>query len=246
MKCVECGKEIGNNQKFCKYCGAPVKQIHISAGNTGQTVKCKECGAILKSGIIFCTQCGTPVSAIGDKTSIIKRQGKAKGGKAGKVIIAFITVIVLALVAFIGYYFAVQYGEFNQDGREVAETDSEATGDKNPINGEAESAETEMDEEIEPEKSSDAANTDAMDVEAIALQIENQYEKIASGISFGSYDTTTVSEGIIAYSEQNLIKAIVFRKDSGEDGYAKNFYYDEDELFFAYYEDSDSHRFYFN
>lgn len=149
-------------------------------------------------------------------------------------------------MAFIGYHFAEQYGVLNRDEKEVAETDSEASGDNYPINWEVESAETEMDVEAGPKEASGAANTDAMDIEAIALQIENQYEKIVSGMSFGSYDTTTVSEGIIAYSEQELLKAIVIRKDSSEDGYVKNFYYNKDGLFFAYYEASDPHRFYFD
>ena len=25
MKCSNCGKEISDGQKFCKYCGAPIK-----------------------------------------------------------------------------------------------------------------------------------------------------------------------------------------------------------------------------
>jgi len=36
MKCTECGREIGDNQKFCKYCGAPVKQIIVSVENTSK------------------------------------------------------------------------------------------------------------------------------------------------------------------------------------------------------------------
>lgn len=128
MKCGKCGKEIGNNQKFCKYCG-------------------------------------NPVSAIGDKTSVIKKQGKAKSRKTGKIIIVFITVItVIALVflVFIGCYFTKQYGLFHRDGKEVEETTPENNGYENPINRERRQAGTEEDE---PEELSDDAlySEDAFD-----------------------------------------------------------------------------------
>lgn len=62
MKCIECGREIEDNKKFCKYCGAPVKQQSDSAEKLAGATKCQGCGATLKPGTAFCTQCGSPVS----------------------------------------------------------------------------------------------------------------------------------------------------------------------------------------
>ncbi len=243
MKCTECGREIGDNQKFCKYCGAPVKQVVSFAESTSQVKKCRGCGAILKPGTAFCTQCGIPVSDAEVKVSTTKEGNKPQGGKAGKIIIAVITIIVLVLVAFVGYYFADQYGVFNRDTKEPT---SEVTRDNEPVHEEVKPTETVPGEATEPEESTVIANSDVIDVEATVLQIRDKYDKIVNGISSNSYDITLVDEGVMAYSEQDQIKAIVVKKDYGGYGYVRNFYYDGDKLFFAYYEGPDSHRLYFN
>ena len=53
MICNNCGKENGEDWKFCKYCGAkanePVKRA------------CTKCGAELDEDSIFCSKCGTKV-----------------------------------------------------------------------------------------------------------------------------------------------------------------------------------------
>ena len=56
MKCIECGREIEDNKKFCKYCGAPVKQQSDSAEKLAGATKCQGCGETLKPGTAFCTQ----------------------------------------------------------------------------------------------------------------------------------------------------------------------------------------------
>lgn len=244
MKCIECGRDINDNQKFCKYCGFPVKQVTFSAGNMDKSKKCKRCGAVLKPGTAFCTQCGNLVSAAEAKVPMATEKNKAKGGKVGKIIIAVTTIISLALVVFIVCYFADQYGVFNGDKKEPAV--SKVTKDNELVYEETRPTETMTDEAVEQEKSSVTGNTDVIDVEAAVFQIRDKYDKIVNGISSNSYDITVVDEGVIAYSEQGQIRAIVIKKDYDGYDYARNFYYDGDKLFFAYYEGSDSHRLYFN
>lgn len=48
MKCMECGAQLGSNDKFCGQCGMPVAQDAF----------CPHCGAKLQSNQIFCTTCG--------------------------------------------------------------------------------------------------------------------------------------------------------------------------------------------
>lgn len=244
MICAKCGREIGDNKKFCKYCGASVKQVIDSAKNTSQTKKCRGCGAILKPGTAFCTQCGTPVSAADVKVSTTKEKNKPKGGKAGKIKIAVITIIALVLVAFAGYYFADQYGLFDRDTKEP--TASEVTDGNELVYKEAGSTNAILDETIELEESSVIVNSDVIDVEATVLQIRDKYDKIVNGMSSNAYDIIEVDEGVIAYSEHDQIKAIVVKKDYGGYDYARSFYYDGNKLFFAYYEGYDSHRLYFH
>ena len=56
MKCIECGREIDENAKFCKYCGRPIeKRIHEK--------RCAICGALVGPDEKFCTECGAPIES---------------------------------------------------------------------------------------------------------------------------------------------------------------------------------------
>lgn len=46
MICFECGKEIAEGKKFCKYCGARLE------------FKCPECGHSVDEDSLFCDECG--------------------------------------------------------------------------------------------------------------------------------------------------------------------------------------------
>lgn len=244
MRCIKCSRDISENQKFCKYCGTPVKQVTFSSESMDKSPKCKRCGAVLKPEAVFCTQCGNSVSTAGFKVPIDTKRKKAKGGMAGKIIITVITIIVLSLVVFIVCYFANQYGIFNRD--KIEQTVSKATKDNEVVQEETRTTDNVPDATSEQEESSVAGNSDVIDVEAAVFQIRDKYDKIVNGISSNSYDITVADEGVTAYSEKGQIRAIVIKKDYGGYDYARNFYYDGNKLFFAYYEDTDSHRFYFN
>ena len=202
-------------------------------------MKCKECGSVLKPGTAFCTQCGTPVLPTAN-VLVIKENAKAKGSKVVKTAIGFISVIALSLVVFIGYYFANQYGIFDRDRKEKMETDLKETEGNNSVHEEIETPESEL------EEASVTEYADGIDVEVLVLEIRNKCDNIVNGISSNSYDIKMIDEGIMAYSEQDQIKAIVVKKDYSGSDYARYFYYDGDRLFFAYYEGSDSHRLYFD
>lgn len=170
----------------------------------------------MNHGTAFCTQCGTPVSAAGINVSATKEKNKPQGGKAGKIVITVITVITiiaLVLVAFVGYYFADQYGMFERDTQELS---SEVTEDNETVYEEEELTEMVSGEDIDPEEPTVSTNADVIDVEAIVLQIRDKYNKIVDGIASSEYDITLVDEGIIAYSEQEQIKAIVVKKGYDE------------------------------
>ena len=153
MKCIECGREIEDNKKFCKYCGAPVKHQSNPAEKLASTTKCQRCGATLKLGTAFCTQCGTPVSKIANPNINVpeKRDKPKKGGnKVGKIIIAIITIIAILLIGFIGYYFADQYGVFDKDVKESSEkikTSSESAADTQSASEDETTSEDVLDEE---------------------------------------------------------------------------------------------------
>lgn len=119
MKCTKCGGDLGENQKFCKYCGTPVEQVTGSEESAGQTSWCRNCGATLKSGNAFCTQCGSSVLDA-DVTAFVIEEKRLNGGLAGKLGNVVFIMIIFAFAVFAGYYFAEKYGVFDQNAEEFA------------------------------------------------------------------------------------------------------------------------------
>ena len=50
MKCVQCGRTIPNDSRFCKFCGARLSRT------------CAACGAALDDDALFCSACGAEVA----------------------------------------------------------------------------------------------------------------------------------------------------------------------------------------
>lgn len=94
MKCTSCGKEIGDNTKFCQYCGEPVKVAKIKPSSP---ITCSNCGAIIKPGNTFCTQCGAS-SLAGDNDS-----EKSKGSKILLIILILLFIATLIIAGFLIY-----------------------------------------------------------------------------------------------------------------------------------------------
>ncbi len=55
MKCKNCGRDLEDNAKFCKFCG-----YRVPKKNNGQVI-CKSCGKILDSNEKFCKFCGNKI-----------------------------------------------------------------------------------------------------------------------------------------------------------------------------------------
>lgn len=55
MICPDCGKEISDSSKFCRFCG-----IKTDIG-----IYCEKCGRRLENDSLFCSECGTPVQNTG-------------------------------------------------------------------------------------------------------------------------------------------------------------------------------------
>ena len=61
-KCLKCGSELKEGQKFCMKCGTPVSTIPQQPAAKQMTAAvCSKCGNPLKPGQKFCMKCGTPV-----------------------------------------------------------------------------------------------------------------------------------------------------------------------------------------
>ena len=94
MKCASCGKEIGDNTKFCQYCGEPVKVVKIKPSSQ---IICSNCGAIIKPGNTFCTQCGASSRAGGNDGE------NNKGSKIPLIILILLFIATLIIAGFLIY-----------------------------------------------------------------------------------------------------------------------------------------------
>ena len=68
-KCLKCGSELKEGQKFCMKCGTPVStNPQQPAAKQMTTAVCSKCGNPLKPGQKFCMKCGTPVASAPKQT----------------------------------------------------------------------------------------------------------------------------------------------------------------------------------
>lgn len=68
-KCLKCGSELKEGQKFCMKCGTPVStNPKQPAAKQMIAAVCSKCGNPLKPGQKFCMKCGTPVASAPKQT----------------------------------------------------------------------------------------------------------------------------------------------------------------------------------
>lgn len=68
-KCLKCGRELKEGQKFCMKCGTPVSTNPKQPAARQMTAAvCSKCGNPLKPGQKFCMKCGTPVASAPKQT----------------------------------------------------------------------------------------------------------------------------------------------------------------------------------
>ena len=68
-KCLKCGSELKEGQKFCMKCGTPVSTNPKQPAAKQMTAAvCSKCGNPLKPGQKFCMKCGTPVASAPKQT----------------------------------------------------------------------------------------------------------------------------------------------------------------------------------
>lgn len=83
------------------------------------------------------------------------------------------------------------------------------------------------------------------------LKIREMYNDIVAKRNAGDYSQIQIRKGVVGYYDHNgeLKCLVVYRNTDGiggySDDYSRWYYYDQNQLFFAYYEGSDAHRLYF-
>ena len=206
MKCINCGRELLPNARFCDKCGKPVSDAETFSGED----KRKDIT-------------GTP----GKK----KRQGSNK-----RKILVFILVFSLAAAG--GIVYKKTGGLPDADSADITKEDVF-------VNEEVASQESESEPAENISDASEADTTSDNDVEEEVLSIRDRYNEITENISSGQYTETVLQDGITIYCDGSQLQAAVLQAGTNGNIYRRWYYYSDDDLIFAYYENEDSHRFYF-
>lgn len=81
--------------------------------------------------------------------------------------------------------------------------------------------------------------------EAEILHIRDLYNEIEPNRQAGAYDAYDPENGVVYYFSDGELTAITTQPNVENSAYRRFYYYQDGTLFFAYYEGSDSYRFYF-
>lgn len=209
------------------------------------SMKCINCGHELPDNANFCNQCGTSIqdlnsledksnSDIEEKTVVTNEK---KGGWNDKYTI-LVMAGVLVLAAGIGVIYKTIGNKANNDFVATEEYYKETNA--SPSISEEKISERQSENEIEK------AEEFGIDVEMEVLHISRDYKSIVQNIDEGKYLKTELRDGVTAYSDGKELKTIEVSKGVDDNSYRRFYYYADNQLIFAYYENSDAHRFYFH
>ncbi|MBO7420853.1 MAG: zinc-ribbon domain-containing protein [Spirochaetaceae bacterium] len=91
MYCTSCGNKLDEDSVFCSKCGS-------HKDSTDKYLYCENCGSKINNDAAFCTECGTPIP---EKILKSRKLQEEKVPKEDVIaVIAFIIIIMLAIIAF--------------------------------------------------------------------------------------------------------------------------------------------------
>ncbi len=201
-------------------------------------MKCTNCGKELAPTAKFCNQCGTRVPEMEEQVpETPKSEVKIDKAPANKNKSLFLVIGI--------FFVAILIGLFIKGMGSLSKNPS-SKNTQDPAY-EAEHENTEEDYENTEEQNEDAVTDSTMEgnVEEEVLIIREKYNKIVDEIEKNVYTKHILEPGVTVYAKGTEIKAMEIEKNVNMESYDRFYYFDQGELFFAYWEDADSHRMYF-
>lgn len=243
MNCRFCGNPLSENARFCRRCGKPVHGVDPFTAPTERKYEPE------------------PVKRPASKPEPKPAPAKNKKWKDIYTVLIIVGIIVIGPVIWL---IAKNSGEpavlpeptyTNWPTSDTPEEENvDVPLDENAV-GEVEEdidisedvtiidRPAEIPEEI-PEEEPEIGEIN-VDVENVVLAHREKYNAIVSDLNNGYLDEVSLSDGITAYTDGSVLKAVYVQKGALGDEYRKFFYYDDQGyVFFAYYEGKASHRFY--
>ena len=267
--CPSCGNAAQDGAKFCRFCGKPLPAYPASAS----AGRCSRCSSFLTSGAAFCMVCGAPApkqppvpkpqpqpEPAPPQPKPVPKPKPSPKFKNTKQLLFNILMAAAALLALLGVVVGALYttGNLGYVTDFVHDLIHPETPDAPPNvpDGDLPNG-SKQDDSKQDDKQDDALPDDvpptpppidtlsAEEFEAAITHIRELYNEIESNRQAGTYDAYDPENGVVYYFSDDDLIAITTQPNVENNAYRRFYYYQDGVLFFAYYEGSDSYRFYF-
>ena len=268
--CPSCGNAAQDGAKFCRFCGKPLPAYPASAS----AGRCSRCSSFLTSGAAFCMVCGAPApkqppvpkpqpqpEPAPPQPKPVPKPKPSPKSKNTKQLLFNILMAAAALLALLGVVVGALYttGNLGYVTDFVHDLIHPETPDAPPNvpdgdlpNGSKQDGSKQDDSKQDDTLPDDVAPTpppidtlSAEEFEAAITHIRELYNEIESNRQAGTYDAYDPENGVVYYFSDDDLIAITTQPNVENNAYRRFYYYQDGVLFFAYYEGSDSYRFYF-
>ena len=142
------------------------------------------------------------------------------------------------------YDITYEFGPVGEFHEADTEEDSQESDSKNPTAHQNEVHE--YDTVTTEENNAEKRDVFTGNVEDEVVSIRTLYNEITAAVSGGNYEELKTSDGVTVYKDENHVKEIAVPAGTDESSYRRFYYYNDDQLIFAYYEGTSAHRFYFH
>ena len=268
--CPSCGNAAQDGAKFCRFCGKPLPAYPASAS----AGRCSRCSSFLPSGAAFCMVCGAPApkqppvpkpqpqpEPAPPQPKPVPKPKPSPKSKNTKQLLFNILMAAAALLALLGVVIGALYttGNLGYVTDFVHDLIQPETPDAPPTvpDGDLPDGSKQDDSLPDGSKQDDTLPDDvaptpspidtlsAEEFEAAITHIRELYNEIESNRQAGTYDAYDPENGVVYYFSGDDLIAITTQPNVENNAYRRFYYYQDGVLFFAYYEGSDSYRFYF-
>ena len=267
--CPSCGNAAQDGAKFCRFCGKPLPAYPASAS----AGRCSRCSSFLPSGAAFCMVCGAPAPkqppvpkpqpqpepAPPQPKPVPKPKPSPKSKRKphnAKQLLFNILMAAAALLALLGVVVGALYTtgnlgyvtDFVHDLIQPETPDAPPNVPDGDLLDDSKQDDSKQDDTLPDDVAPTPPPIDTLsaeEFEAAITHIRELYNEIESNRQAGTYDAYDPENGVVYYFSDDDLIAITTQPNVENNAYRRFYYYQDGVLFFAYYEGSDSYRFYF-
>ena len=263
--CPSCGNAAQDGAKFCRFCGKPLPAYPASAS----AGRCSRCSSFLTSGAAFCMVCGAPApkqppvpkpqpqpEPAPPQPKPVPKPKPSPKSKNTKQLLFNILMAAAALLALLGVVVGALYTtgnlgyvtDFVHDLIHPETPDAPPTVPDGDLPDDSKQDDSKQDDTLPDDVAPTPPPIDTLsaeEFEAAITHIRELYNEIESNRQAGTYDAYDPENGVVYYFSDDDLIAITTQPNVENNAYRRFYYYQDGVLFFAYYEGSDSYRFYF-